>query len=52
VRDGGARVSDVVHYGVPGGALFHRFVVCGNIELIFTSRQLALGEIFAGPDRR
>ena len=44
--DEGARVIDVVHYGVPGGALIHGLFVRRDIESIFNYRQEVLRERF------
>lgn len=42
----GTRVIDVVHYGVPGGALIHGLFVRRDIEQIFGYRQDVLREMF------
>lgn len=42
----GTRVIDIVHYGVPGGALVHALFVRRDIEKIFAYRQQVLGEVF------
>ena len=44
--DGGTRVLDEVHYGVPGGALVHALVVRRDVASIFRFRQAKLREIF------
>lgn len=43
----GTRVIDVVHYGVPGGALVHWLVVRRDVERIFAHRQQMLRRIFS-----
>ncbi len=43
----GTRVSDDVHYGVPGGALIHALLVRRDVERIFRFRQEALARLFA-----
>lgn len=45
--DEGTRVGDIVHYGVPGGALVHWLAVRRDVERIFAYRQQALREIFS-----
>ena len=45
--DGGTRVFDEVHYGVPGGALINWLLVGRDVRKIFTYRQQRLKEIFA-----
>lgn len=45
--DEGTRVLDIVHYGVPGGALIHSLFVRREVEKIFRYRQQALSRIFA-----
>ena len=45
--NGGTRVLDEVHYGVPGGALIHWLVVGRDVRKIFAYRQQRLKEIFA-----
>jgi ligand-binding SRPBCC domain-containing protein len=44
--DGGTRVFDDVHYGVPGGALVHWLVVGRDVRKIFEFRQRELAAIF------
>lgn len=44
--DGGTRVLDEVHYGVPGGAIIHWLVVGRDVRKIFAYRQQRLREIF------
>lgn len=44
--DGGTRVFDEVHYGVPGGALIHMLLVRRDVQSIFRYRQQSLQEIF------
>ena len=43
--DDGTRVIDIVHYGVPGGAIVHGLLVRRDIEKIFGYRQKVLKEI-------
>ena len=43
--DQGTRVIDIVHYGVPGGALVHALFVRRDIEKIFAYRQQVLGNL-------
>jgi len=43
----GTRVIDIVHYGVPGGALVHWLCVRRDVKKIFRYRQAALQRIFA-----
>lgn len=43
----GTRVIDIVHYGVPGGALLHGLFVRRDLIKIFTYRQETMLEIFA-----
>lgn len=43
--DGGTRVVDNVHYGVPGGWLIHETLVRSDLERIFTYRQDKLNTI-------
>ena len=38
-EEGGTRVIDKVHYGVPGGWLTHEMLVRSDLERIFTYRQ-------------
>lgn len=40
------RVIDIVHYGVPGGALIHSLFVRRDVEKIFAYRQKVLHELF------
>lgn len=42
----GTRVIDIVHYGVPGGALIHSLLVRRDIQQIFGYRQKVLGDLF------
>ena len=42
----GTRVIDIVHYGVPGGAIVHWLSVRRDIEKIFAYRQKVLAEVF------
>lgn len=44
--DGGVRVCDRVHYGVPGGALVHRLKVKPDIQKIFAYREEQQAKIF------
>lgn len=44
--DGGTRVFDDVHYGVPGGALVHWLLVGRDVRKIFEYRQSQLAQIF------
>ncbi|HET6347797.1 MAG TPA: SRPBCC family protein [Candidatus Krumholzibacteria bacterium] len=44
---GGTRVSDHVHYAVPGGALVHRFLVAPDLERVFRFRHDRLAGIFS-----
>ena len=44
----GTHVIDIVHYGVPGGALVHGLFVRRDIEQIFAYRQEILQEVFSG----
>jgi ligand-binding SRPBCC domain-containing protein len=46
--DGGTRVMDDVHYGVPGGRLVHAMLVRRDVQKIFGYRQQKLREIFPG----
>ena len=43
--DGGTRVIDLVHYGVPGGALLNMLFVRHDLKRIFTYRQDQMQEI-------
>jgi ligand-binding SRPBCC domain-containing protein len=45
--DGGTLVEDVVDYGVPGGALIHRWLVGRDLRRIFEFRREKLATIFA-----
>lgn len=45
--DGGTRVTDVVHYAVPGGRIIHKLFVRRDLERIFGYRQQVLAEMFA-----
>ncbi len=47
--EGGTRVIDEAHYGVPGGGLVHWLAMGRDVRMIFHYRQLALTEIFPGP---
>lgn len=47
--DGGTRVVDQVHYGVPGGAVVNWLVVGRDVRKIFAYRQQTLHEIFSRP---
>lgn len=44
--DGGTRVIDIVHYGVPGGALIHNLLVKRDVRHIFEYRQDRLATVF------
>ena len=44
--EAGTRVTDIVHYGVPGGALIHAFFVRRDIATIFNYRRKVLRERF------
>ncbi|MBA4106601.1 MAG: CDP-paratose 2-epimerase [Pirellula sp.] len=44
--DGGTRMTDEVHYGVPGGGLVNWLLVGRDVRKIFAYRQQALREIF------
>ena len=44
--EGGTRVLDEVHYGVPGGAIIHNLLVRRDVEQIFRHRQATLEQIF------
>jgi len=46
--EGGTLVKDRVEYGVPGGRLVHRLFVEKDLIDIFTHRQYAMWDIFAG----
>lgn len=46
VCEGGTRMVDEVHYGVPGGRLVNWLLVAGDVRSIFAYRQQALREIF------
>lgn len=45
--DEGTRVIDLVHYGVPGGALLHALFVRRDLRQIFTYRQTKMQEYFS-----
>lgn len=45
-REEGVHVSDVVHYGVPGGGIIHGLFVRRDLENIFNFRQQVLRERF------
>lgn len=45
--DGGTRCRDIVHYGVPGGALVHRLMVRRDVRAIFEYRQQAIERLLS-----
>lgn len=45
-RDGGTRVIDELHYGVPGGALVNWLFVGRDLRKIFTFRHQVLAKVF------
>ena len=45
--DGGTRVIDNVHYGVPGGRLIHWLAVGRDVRRIFAYRQEMLAQLFS-----
>ncbi|QDS97756.1 SRPBCC family protein [Adhaeretor mobilis] len=49
--EGGTRVTDIVQYGVPGGALIHFLAVKRDVQRIFEYRQQQLAAVFpnSGP---
>lgn len=49
--DGGTRVTDEVHYGVPGGALMNALFVARDLRRIFNYRRAKLVEVFPATER-
>lgn len=49
-RQGGTLIRDVVHYGVPGGALAHELFVRPDLQRIFRYRTEQMANQFSGTE--
>lgn len=47
--EGGAQITDIVDYTVPGGGLVNRLLVRGDLQKIFRYRQRQIQQIFGEP---